>query len=191
MEWMFAEWIMEFSELVKRLASANLVLDYSCIPQTHHQFSSAAQSCPTLCDPMNRSTPGLPVHHQLPEFTQTPVHQVSDAIQPSHPVSSPSPPAPNPSQHQSLFQRVNSSHEVAKSLISAWMILVTKNLGVAHWFGDIFNLTFQLFLILSQNLPSQNLNPFILNFSFGTTQNLSTIPSPNVLQKYLQQLKFR
>ena len=68
------------------------------------QFSSVAQSCPTLCDPMNRSTPGLPVHHQLPEFTQTQVHRVSDAIQPSHPWSSPSPPAPNPSQHQSLFQ---------------------------------------------------------------------------------------
>ena len=78
------------------------------------QFSSVAQSCLTLCEPMNRSTPGLPVHHQLPEFTQTHVHRVSDAIQPSHPRSSPSPPAPNPSQHQGLFQWVNSSHEVAK-----------------------------------------------------------------------------
>ena len=68
------------------------------------QFSSATQSCPTLCDPMNHSTSGLPVHHQLPEFTQTHVHRVGDAIQPSHPLSSPSPPAPNPSQHQSLFQ---------------------------------------------------------------------------------------
>ena len=68
------------------------------------QFSSVAQSCPTLCDPMNHSTPGLPVHHQLPEFTQTQVHRVSDAIQPSDPLASPSPPAPNPSQHQSLFQ---------------------------------------------------------------------------------------
>jgi len=68
------------------------------------QFSSVTQSCPTLCDPMNHSTPGLPVHHQLPEFTQTHVHRVSHAIQPSHPLSSPSPPAPNPSQHQSLFQ---------------------------------------------------------------------------------------
>ena len=68
------------------------------------QFSSVAQSCPTLCDPMNCSTPGLPVHHQLPEFTQTHVHHVSDAIQPSHPLSSPSPPAPDPSHHQSLFQ---------------------------------------------------------------------------------------
>ena len=81
-----------------------------------YQFSSVAQSCPTLCGPMNRSTPGLPVHHQLPEFTQTHVHWVSDAIQPSHPLSSPFPPAPNPSQHQSLFQWVNSSHEVAKGL---------------------------------------------------------------------------
>ena len=80
------------------------------------QFSSVAQSCLTLCDPMNHSTPGLPVHHQLPDFAQTHVHRVSDAIQPSHPVSSPSPPAPNRSQHQSLFQRVNSSHEVAKVL---------------------------------------------------------------------------
>ena len=80
------------------------------------QSSSVAQSCPTLCDPMNRSTPGLPVHHQLPEFTQIHVHRVSDAIQPSHPLSSPSPPAPNPSQHQSLFQWVNSSHKVAKVL---------------------------------------------------------------------------
>ena len=80
------------------------------------QIRSVAQSCPTLCDPMNPSTPGLPVHHQLPEFTQTQVHRVSDAIQPSHPPSSPSPTAPNPSHHQSLFQWVNSSHEVAKVL---------------------------------------------------------------------------
>ena len=66
------------------------------------QFSSVAQSCLTLCNPMNHSTPGLPVPHQLPEFTQTHVHRVGDAIQPSHPLSSPSPPAPNPSQHQSF-----------------------------------------------------------------------------------------
>ena len=68
------------------------------------QFNSVAQSCPTLCDPMNRSTPGLPVHHQLLKFTQTHVHRVGDAIQPSHPLSSPSHPAPNPSKHQGLFQ---------------------------------------------------------------------------------------
>ena len=77
---------------------------WSGLPLPSVQFSSVAQSCPTLCDPMNHSTPGLPVHHQLPEFTQTHVHQVSDAIQPSHPLSSPSPPVPNPSQHQGLFQ---------------------------------------------------------------------------------------
>ena len=68
------------------------------------QFSSVSQSCPTLCDPMNHSTPGLPVHHQLPESTQTHVHLVSDAIQPSHPLLSPSPPAFNLSQHQGLFK---------------------------------------------------------------------------------------
>ena len=80
------------------------------------QFNSVAQSCPTLCDPMNPSTPGFPVHHQLSEFTQTQVHWVSDAIQPSHPRWSPFPPAPNPSQHQSLFQWVSSLNEAAKVL---------------------------------------------------------------------------
>ena len=79
-------------------------------------FSSVAQPWPTLCDPMNCSTPGPPCPSPTLELmmTQTHVHQVSDAIQPSHPLSSPSPPAPNPSQHQGLFQWVNSSHEVAK-----------------------------------------------------------------------------
>ena len=78
------------------------------------QFSSVAQSCPALCDPMKCSMPGLPVHHQLLEFTQTHVHRVCDAIKPSHPLLSPSPPAPNPTQHHGLFQLVNSLHEVAK-----------------------------------------------------------------------------
>ena len=68
------------------------------------QFSSIAQLCLTLCDPMSRSMPGIPVHHQLPEFTQTHVHLVSDAIQPSHPLLSPSPPALNLYQHQGLFK---------------------------------------------------------------------------------------
>ena len=68
------------------------------------QFSSVVQSCPTLCDPMNHSTPGLPVHHQLRKFIQTYVHRVGDTIQLSHPLSFPSPPAPNPSQHKSIFQ---------------------------------------------------------------------------------------
>ena len=78
--------------------------------------SSVPESCPTLYDPMNCSTLALPVYCQLPEITQTHVHRVSDAIQPSHPLSSHSPPAPNPSQHQSLFQWVNSSLQVAKVL---------------------------------------------------------------------------
>ena len=86
-------------------------------PQWSIQFSTVQSlSRPTLCDPMNRSTPGIPVHHQLPEFTQTHAHRVGDAIQPSHALSSPSSPAPNPSQHQSIFQWVNSWYEVAKVL---------------------------------------------------------------------------
>ena len=79
------------------------------------QFSSVAQSCPTLCDPMNHSKPGLPIHHQLPESTKTHVHWVDDATQPSHPLSSPSPTL-NLSQHQGLFKWVSSSHQVAKVL---------------------------------------------------------------------------
>ena len=100
-----------------------MAVSLCCVPETIPTFvnwlavfSLVAQSCLTLWDPMNHNTPGLPVHHQLLEFTQTHVHRVSDAIQPSHPLSSPSPPAPNPSQHQSLFKWVNSSYEVAKVL---------------------------------------------------------------------------
>ena len=80
------------------------------------QFSSVAHLCPTLCNPMNRSTSGLPLHHQLPEFTQTHVHWVGDAIQPSHPLMSPSPPVFNLSQHQGLFKWVSSLHQVAEVL---------------------------------------------------------------------------
>ena len=90
------------------------------------QFSSVTQSCPTLCDPVNRSTPGLPVHHQLPEFTQTHVHWVHNAVQPSHPLSSPSLPAPNPSQHQSLFQWVNSSMRWPKFWSFSFSIIPSK-----------------------------------------------------------------
>ena len=99
------------------------------------QFSSVHQSCLTFCNPMNRSTPGLHVHHHLPEFTQTHVHRVSDAIQPSHPLSSPSP-ALNPSQHQSLFQWVNYSHEVAKVLASAsFLPKNTQDWSPSEWTG--------------------------------------------------------
>ena len=87
-----------------------------CVYIHMYQFSSMAQSCPTLCDPMNCSRPGLPVRHQLPEFIYTHIHQVGDAVQPSHPLLSPSPSAPNPFQRQGLFKWVNTSHEVAKVL---------------------------------------------------------------------------
>ena len=80
------------------------------------QLNSVAQSSLTLCNPMTHSKPGLPIHHHLPEFIRTHILRVGDAIQPSHPLSPPLPPAPNPTQNQSLFQWVNSSHEVAKAL---------------------------------------------------------------------------
>ena len=100
---------------IKAVSPSTPALQVDSLPLSHEgspameysvssvQFSSVTQSCPTLCDPMNCSTPGLPVHYQLLECTQTHIHRVSDAIQPSHPLSSPSPPTPNPSQHQSLF----------------------------------------------------------------------------------------
>ena len=100
------------------------------------QFSSVAQSCPALCDPMNRSTPGLPVHYQLPESTQTHVHPVGDAIQPSHPLSSPSPPAPNPSQHQDLFQWVSSPHQVAKVAKVLEFLRWSQSSTISGWFGS-------------------------------------------------------
>ena len=90
------------------------------------QFSSVTQLCPTLWDPMNLSTPGLPVHPQLLEFIQTHIHRVSHAILTSHPLSLPSPPAPNPSKHQSLFQSVNPSHEVAKVLEFSFSSILSK-----------------------------------------------------------------
>ena len=90
--------------LIQHKSTVNFLNTYHTAHWLSLQFSSVAQSRLTLCDLMTHSTPGLPDHHQLPEFTQTHVHQVGDAIQPSHPLSSPSPPAPNPSQHQGLFQ---------------------------------------------------------------------------------------
>jgi len=92
------------------------------------QFSPVTELCPTLCDPTNHSTPGLPAHHQLLGFTQTQVHRVGDSIQPSHPLLSPSPPAPSPSQHQGLFQWVNSSHEVAN-----WSFSLSISRSNEHW----------------------------------------------------------
>ena len=99
----------DWSDLALAKVSANS--RYSLV-----QISSVTQLCLTLCDPVNCSRPGLTVHHQLPEFTQTRVHWVGDAIQTFHPLSSPSPPALNLSQHQGLFKWVSSSHQVAKVL---------------------------------------------------------------------------
>ena len=107
----------------------------------HILFSSVTQSCPTLWDPMNRSTPGLPLHHQLLEFTQTHVHRVSDAIQLSHPLSSPSPPAPNPSQHQSLFQWVNSfawgGQSTGVSALASFLPKKSQGWSPSEWPGWI------------------------------------------------------
>ena len=110
-----SQFIASGSQSIGASASASVLSEHSglisfktdwfdFLPFVSVQFSSVAQSCSTLCDPMNCSTSGLPVHHQLPEFTHTHIHRVRDAIQPSHPLSSPSPPAPNPSQHQRSFQ---------------------------------------------------------------------------------------
>ena len=115
------------------------ILLCSLISHLRFQFSSVAQSCLTLCDPVNRSTPGLPVHHQLPDSTQTHVHWVSDAIQPSNPLSFPSPPALNLSQHQGLFQWVSSSHQVAKVLEFPTSVLPmnTQDWSTLEWTGWI------------------------------------------------------
>ena len=132
------------------------------------QFISV-QSCPTLCSPMNHSTPGLPVHHQFPESIQTHVHQVGDAIQPSHPLSSPSPPVLNLSQHQGLFKWVSSSHQVAKVLEfqlqhqsfqrnpradllqkTGWISLQSKG------FSRVFNTTVQKHQFFGAQLSSQS-----------------------------------
>ena len=107
--------------------------------QRYDSVSSVTQSCPTLCDPMDHSTPGLPVHHQLLGFTQTHVHWVSDAIQPSHPLSSPSLPALNLSQHQGLFKWVSSSRQVANYWSFSFSISPSNqysgfiSLGFTHW----------------------------------------------------------
>ena len=114
------------------------VIDYKCTRTL--QFSLVTQLCPTLCDPMNCSTPGLPVHHQLLEFTQIYVHRVSDASQPSHPLLSPSPPAPNPSQHQGLFQWVNSAwggQSIGVSASASVLPMNTQDWSLLEWTGWI------------------------------------------------------
>ena len=134
-------------------------------PFSSVQFSSVTQSCRTLCDPMNCSMPGLPVHHQLPESTQTHVHRVGDAIQPSHPLSSHYSPAPNPSQHQSLFKWVSSSHQMAKAL----------ELQLQHQsFQWIFRTVFPLGRIGWISLQSKGLSRVFSNITVQKHQFFST-----------------
>ena len=132
------------STIINHYRNANW--NYSEIP-LHTQLSSVAQSCPTLCYPMDCNTPGLPVHHQLLELTQTHVHWVSDAIQPSHPLSSPSPPAFNLCQHQGLFQWVSSLSQVAKVLAKVffhWKVQNTRKF--LQWVKICLLITSVLFL---------------------------------------------
>ena len=112
---------------------AGTIFSTLCVTAFSVHFSLVAHLCPTLCDPMDCSTPGLPVHHQLSELAQTHVHRVGDAIQPSHPLSSPSPPAFNLSQHQGLFKWVNFLHQVAKVLEFQLQMLICPSNEYSGW----------------------------------------------------------
>ena len=129
-----ASWIQALSAIIlPKMSEGRFILT---------TISSVAQSCPTVCDPVNRGTPGLPVHYQLPEFTQTHIHRVGDAIQPSHPLASPSPPAPNPSQHQSLFQWVSTlawgGQSTGVSALASFLPKNTQDWSPLEWTGWIF-----------------------------------------------------
>ena len=153
------------SHVISKVSKRNLQHISIVSLRSADQFSSVAHSCPTLPDPMNRSMPGLPVHHQLP---QTHIHRVSDAIQPSHPLSSPSPPAPNPSQHQSLLQWVNSSHEVDQSpgvsALASFLPKKSQGWSRSEWLGWI-------------SLQSKGLSRVFSNTTVQKHQFLSTQPS--------------
>ena len=142
-------------------------------------FSSVAQSCPTLCDPMNCSMPGLPVHHQLPESTQTHVHWVGDAIQPSHPLSSPCPPALNLSQHQGLFKWVSSSHQVAKvlgvSTSTSVLPMNTQDWSPLGWTGWISSQSKGLSRVFS-NTTVQKHQFFCAQLSLQSNSHIHTWP---------------
>ena len=135
------------------------------------QFSTVAQSCPTVCNPMNCRTPGLPAHHQLPEFTQTHVHRVSDVIQPSHPLSSPSPTAPNPSQHQSfpmsqLFAWDGQSAGV--SALASFLPKNTQDWSPLEWTGWISLQSKGISRVFS-NTTVQSINSSVLSFLHSPT----------------------
>ena len=140
------------------------------------QFSSVAQSCLTLCDPMDCSMPDLPVHHQLPEFTQTHVHWVGDAIQPSHSLSSPSPPTFNLSQYQGLFKWVSSSHQVAKVSASASVLPMNiQNWFPLGWTGWISLLSKGLSRVFSNNTVQKH-QFFGTQLSSQSNSNIHTWP---------------
>ena len=129
-----------------------LVSCIACRCFTLWPTSSVAQSCPTLCDPTDYSTPGFPVHRQLPELTQTHVHHIGDAIQPSHPLLSPSPPAFNLLQHQGLFQWVSSSHQVAK-------VLVCFSISPSNEYSRLISFRMDCLNLLLQSMDSQESSP--------------------------------
>ena len=142
------------------------------------QFSSVAQLCTTLCDPMNRSMPGLPVHHQLPEFTQTHVHRVSEAIEPSHPPLSPSPPAPNPSQHQGLFQWVSQlfawgGQSIGVSASASVLPMNTQDWSPLEWTGWISLQSKGLSRVLS-NTTVQKHQFFSVQLSLQSNSHIHT-----------------
>ena len=153
------------------------------------QFISVTQSCPTLCGPMNCSMPGLPVHHQL-LVTQTHVHRVSDAIQPSHPLSSPSPPVPNSSQHEGLFQWANSSHEVAKLLgVSASVLPVnTQDWSPLGWTGWISLQTKGLSRVFS-NTTVQKHQFFGTQLSSQSNSHIHTVELKTLLINLVNNMK--
>ena len=163
------------------------------------QFSSVTQSCPTLCNPMNRSMPGLPVHHHLPEFTQTHIHRVGDAIQPSRPLSAPFSPAPNPSQHQGLFQWVSylawGGQSTGVSALASVLPMNTQDWSPLGWTGCISlqskglsrvfsNTTVQKHQFFSTQLSSQS-NSLIELFHFLHDMSIWQIKNKNYKNKQI------
>ena len=158
------------------------------------QFSSVAQSCPTLCDPMNCSTPGLLVHHQLPESTQTHVHRVGDAIQPSHPLSSPSPPAPNPSQHSSNF--LEEIHSLFHSIVFLYFftLFIEKGFLISPCYSlelcnfSLFTLLFTSVLSSAICKASSDKHCLLASFSLGGFWSLTPVQCYEPLSTLLQAL---
>ena len=154
--------------------SPSLTVSTSLFSMSESLFSSVTQSCPTLCDPTDCSMPGLPVHHQLTEFTQTQVHWVSDAIQTSHPLLSPSPPAFNLSQHQGLFKWIRSSNQVAKywsfsfSIRASVLPMNIQNWFPLEWTGWISLQSKGLSRVFSKP-QFESINSLVLSFLYSPT----------------------